>query len=123
MKYYLDDNGGLWKKNETDDFYFSRKSLKWIKSHIAFIVGDFEYNNEIPEKAALIILKDYQKNGIIEDEIMPYRYFLSDSDTVFAANILGESFIVLKDKTLKHSNIPVDCMWGGIGESEIESYL
>jgi hypothetical protein len=66
MKYYLDDNGGLWKKNETDDFYFSRKSLKWIKSHIAFIVGDFEYNNEIPEKAALIILKDYQKNGIIE---------------------------------------------------------
>nr|WP_315441970.1 hypothetical protein [uncultured Treponema sp.] len=123
MKYYLDDKGGLWKKHGINDFYFSRKSLDWIKSKIVFIAGAFEYNNEITKEAAQTILEDYKKDGIFKDEVMPYRYFLSDSDTVFAENILGECFIVLKDKTLKHSDIPIDPLWGGIDESEIDFYL
>lgn len=31
MNYYLDEDGGLWKKENSDDYYFSRKTLDWIR--------------------------------------------------------------------------------------------
>ena len=114
MKYYLDENGGLWKKEEHSDFYFSRKTLTWIKSEIVFIAGDFEYNNEIKTETAEKILADYKSEGKWEDEDFPLRYFSNDNDIPFAIDILGNEFYVTKHGLKEADKGTVDIMWGGI---------
>ena len=116
MKYYLDENGELWKKDGADDFYFSRKSLEWIKSAIVFIAGSFEYNNEIETEAAEKILADYKAEGKWGNEELPIRYFSNDNDIPFAIDVLGNEYYVTKNGLKEADKGTVDCMWGGITE-------
>ncbi len=117
IQYYLDDDGGLWKKNRIEEYYFSRKKLNWIKSKIVFILPAWDYDNKITEDAAEKILADYKSEGKWDEETIPFRYFSNDNDMVFAEDILGNEYYVQKDMSLKPApKGTVDIMWGGVSE-------
>lgn len=59
MKYYYDETG-LWKKDNFQDYFFSRKNLDWIKCECVFICGSLEYFCGISEKEALTKIKEYK---------------------------------------------------------------
>ena len=122
IQYYLDDDGGLWKKVGHDDYFFSRKELNWIKSEIVFISLAWDYDNKITADAAEKIQKDYKAEGKLEDEKIPFRYFSNDNDFVFAEDIYGNEFYVLADMTLKPADKgTIDLYWGGVSKEEAET--
>lgn len=119
--YYLDDDGGLWKKEGSDQFYFSRTRLEWVKSAIFYILPSWDYENVLTDKDAEKIIADYKADGKWEEEKIPLRYFANDNDSVFAKDIFGNEFYVLADMSLKSAEKgTVDIMWGGITEKEAE---
>lgn len=122
--YYLDDKGGLWKKEGYDEYFFSRKKLEWIKCQIAYIWPEWEYRFKINEKEAQRAHDDYVKDGIWETEETPFRYYANDNDLVFAEDILGNEFIVLNDMSLKLApKGTVDPYWGGVTELEARQMI
>ena len=124
ISYYQDEKNNLWKKENGDEFFFSRKELKWIKCQIVFILPEWEYRYKIEEGEAHMILDDYKKEGRLNTEEIPFRYFANDNDLVFAEDILGNEFIVLDDMSLKP--VPkgtVDLYWGGVTELEARQMI
>ena len=124
IQFYLDDDGGLWKKEGTDDYYFSRKSLEWIKAKIVFILPSWDDSNVITENAAEKIIDDYKADGKLEDEEIPVRYFGNDNDFVFAEDIYGNEFYVLADMSLKPADKgTIDLYWGGLTKEEAKQIV
>ncbi len=123
IKYYLDDNGGLWKSEGSNHYYFSRIRLEWIKSAIFFILPSWDYECSITDEDAKKILTDYTANGKWEEEETPLRYFSNDNDDVFAEDIYGNEFYVLADESLMPATKgTIDCMWDGLSEKEAEDF-
>ena len=119
ISYYQDEKNNLRKNENGDEFFYSRKELKWIKSQIAFILPEWEYRYKIEEGEAHMILDDYKKEGRLDKEEIPYRYFANDNDIVYAEDILGNEFLVLDDMSLKPApKGTVDLYWGGVDELE-----
>lgn len=124
IQYYLDYDGGLWKKEGTDDYYFSRTSLDWIKSKIVFILPEWEYKYKIDEDDAQMVHDDYVKDGKWEEEEIPVRYFSNDNDFVFAEDIYGNEFYVLADMSLKPADKgTIDPYWGGLTNEEAKQIV
>ena len=122
IKYYLDDNGGLWKSEGSSHYYFSRTRIEWIKSAIFFILPSWDYECSITDEDAKKILTDYTADGKWEEEETPLRYFANDNDDVFAEDIYGNEFYVLADMTLMPANKgTIDCMWKGLSKNEAEA--
>ena len=122
-KYYLDDNGGLWKSEGSSHYYFSRTRLEWIESAISFILPSWDYECSITDEDGKKILTDYTADGKWEEEETPLRYFANDNDDVFAEDIYGNEFYVLADESLMPaSKGTIDCMWGGLSEKEAEDF-
>lgn len=124
ISYYQDEKKNLWKNEDGDEFFFSRKELKWIKSQIAFILPNWEYRYKIEEGEANMLLDDYKKEGRLETEEIPFRYFANDNDMVYAEDILGNEFYVLDDMSLKPAPKGiVDLYWGGVDELEAKELV
>ncbi|MCR4940208.1 MAG: hypothetical protein K5930_08910 [Treponemataceae bacterium] len=123
IKYYLHDEGELWKKEDGKDFYFSSTKLEWIESRIYFILPSWDYENALDPHKAEEILSAYKADGKWEEEETPLRYFANDNDSVYAEDIYGKEFYVLADMTLKPARKgTVDCMWGGLTREEAEDF-
>lgn len=124
ISYYQDEKKNLWKKEDGDEFFFSRKELKWIKSQIVFILPEWEYRFKIEEGEAHMILDDYKKEGSLNTEKIPFRYFANDNDMVFAEDILGNEFYVLNDMSLRSApKGTIDPYWGGVDELEAKELV
>lgn len=125
MKYYLDENSGLWKKDGVDHYYFSRKSLKWVKSKIFFILPYWDYKNTITEEKAKEVLADYKAAGKCEDEIAPMRYFANDNYDIFVAiDIYGKEYFVLADMSLMPVKNTINCDgWESFDKEDIEPFV
>ena len=120
--YYLDEKGGLWKKENDKEYFFSRKKLEWVECQIAYIWPAWEYQYKIDEGEAQMVHDDYVKDGIWDAEETPFRYYANDNDLVFAEDILGNEFIVLDDMSLKAApKGTVDLYWGGVTELEAKA--
>ena len=123
-KYYLDDDGGLWKTIGVQDYFFSRKKQEWITPKFIFKFPIWDYKNTITEDEANKILSDYKKEGIWEDEPVPMRYYANDNDNVFAHDVYDNEYYVLADMSLKPaSSGTIDIMWGGLSKEEAESFV
>lgn len=124
IQYYLDENGGLWKKEGTDDYYFSRTSLEWIKTKIVFINPIYDASNVLTKEDAEQVLADYKADGKWENEEIPVRYFGNDNDFVFAEDIYGNEFYVLADMSLKPADKgTIDLYWGGLTKEEAKQIV
>ena len=122
--YYLDEKGGLWKKENNKEYFFSRKKLEWVECQIAYIWPEWEYQCKIDEGEAQMVHDDYVKDGIWDAEEIPFRYYANDNDLVFAEDILGNEFIVLDDMSLKPApKGTVDLYWGGVTELEAKALI
>ena len=122
--FYLDEKGGLWKKENDKEYFFSRKKLEWVECQIAFIWPEWEYQYKIDEGEARMVHDDYVKDGIWDAEETPFRYYANDNDLVFAEDILGNEFIVLDDMSLKPApKGTVDLYWGGVTELEARKMI
>lgn len=63
LQYYLDEKGGLWKKDKDyEHYYFSRNTGTWIKCQGFFILPDWDYDKAISKKDGKMVLKDYKKD-------------------------------------------------------------
>lgn len=124
IEYFLSDggrSGNLWKREGSTDYLFSLKSLEWIKCKWVMILPGF---NEITEQDALKFIEREKIKGPYEEGQLPVRYFLSDIDIVYATDVVGNEFYVMPDKSLEPAPYgTIDCMWGGISETDIECYL
>lgn len=115
MKYYY-DNTGLWRKDNSEEYFYSRKNLDWIKCETVFVYGNLEYFGEITEKEALKKIENYIAAGKIENETLPIRYFLDNRDDVWAMDIKGNKFVFsYKTKKLEPTDY-LDLMWSGCSE-------
>ena len=116
MKYYY-DNTGLWRKDNSEEYFYSRKNLDWIKCECVFVYGNLEYFGEITEKEALKKIENYIAAGKIENETLPIRYFFDDRDDVYAMDINGNEFYVTKNNGLVPADKgTIDLYWGGCSE-------
>lgn len=123
-KYYLDDDGGLWKTIGAQAYFFSRKKRKWIAPKFIFKIPVWDYKNKITEDQANKVLADYKKEGIWEYEKTPIRYYANDNDEIFALDVYENEFYVLADLTLKPANKgTIDCMWRGVTRDEAETFV
>ena len=121
IKYYLDDNGGLWKMNGSEHLFFSRKTFEWVKAEIFFILPCWE---QLPCEQVEQKLEYLKSLGKDEWERTPIRYFSNDNDDVFAIDLYGNEYYVLADMSLKPANKgTVDCMWDGLSKEEAESFV
>ena len=71
--YYLDDKNRLWKKDDYNDYFFSRKKLDWIESEICYILPHWDLDYRISENKAIEIIEEYKK--AIETAYAAYPYF------------------------------------------------
>jgi hypothetical protein len=122
--YYLDDKNRLWKKDDYNDYFFSRKKLDWIESKICYIWGHWDFDYRISENKAMEIIEEYKKLGELKEEEIPFHYYANDNDSIFALDIFWNHYYVLADMTLCPApSGTVDCMWGGTTEEDARSVV
>lgn len=116
--------GNLWKKEGSDEYFFSLKKLEWIKCKWVCIQPDF---GECSEEYAENFIEDEKKRGPYQEEILPINFYMNDFDSIYASNVIGDEFYVFKggeDLLLLPASVgTIDPYWGGIAESQLDSYL
>lgn len=128
MTEYYRSNGGrfglLWKREDYTDYFFSCKTFEWIKCRGVMILPSFYECTEDDAKQEITLMKE---KGPYNGEVLPVRFFLSETDHVFAKNVIGEEFRVVKGGEdlilIPLNNWHIDPMWGGINETHIDSFL
>ena len=122
--YYLDDKNRLWKKDDYNDYFFSRKKLDWIESKICYIWGHWDLDFRISENKAIEIIEEYKKAGKLKEEEIPFHYYASDNEIIYAEDIFRNHYYVLADMSLCPApSGTVDCMWGGADEDYARSVV
>lgn len=124
ITYYLDDKNRLWKKDGYKDYFFSRRKLDWIESEICYIWGHWDLDYRISENKAIKIIEDYKNLGKLKEEEIPFHYYASDNEIIYAEDIFRNEYYVLADMSLCPAPIgTVDCMWGGVLEDYARSVV
>ena len=73
-KYYLDDDGGLWKSEGSSHYYFSRTRLQWIKCKACFFDSATFMLNPLDDKKFQTILSDFENEGKKDKDTPPFQY-------------------------------------------------
>lgn len=103
--YYLSKIGGLWKKEEGEEFFFSEELLDWVDKTALYYIWNHkpDTNSSVNEKDVEKYVQKCIELGKKNNNESDIKYCFADGGAVFAVDRKGNEYYVLATMKLQHA--------------------
>ncbi len=101
--YYLNKIGGLWKKEDGNEYFFSEELLEWVDKKTLYFIWNQEpdLNSTVTEKDAEEYIRKCFELGKKENNETNIKYCFADEGAVFAVDKNENEYRVIENMKLQ----------------------